>query len=86
MAETSGSCSVVARKPSDYGKYNPIQRAAEKAKIRREIKDLKKVDKIESKPPEERTIEEKIFLANYYAEKVVGNIGKMTRPDIGLLA
>ena len=73
--ETSGPCGFA---PINREKHkSPIDKICDSIRERRNmekaLKELDEIEVIKNKPQHERSLEEKIKLANYYAKVVVGN-------------
>lgn len=71
-AETSGPLSIFGPKRDKF--KTPLDKINESLKLRRELKNLQKIEDIKSKEPSERTLEEKILLAQSYAEDTIDKI------------
>ena len=70
--ETSGSVGMIPFKGTPIGKA--IEKTREMQRVKEIQKELAEIEKIQNKPAEERTLEEKIFLANHYSKLVFEKI------------
>ncbi len=71
-AETSGSLGAFA--PNRKKANTPFGKISEDIKQYRKMKALEEIETIKNKPASERTLDEKIKLANYYGNVVYDKV------------